>query len=209
MGVIRLIGLAVLLQTGLAHARTPQKFIFTGGPGVGKTTLIDGLRARGYLAVPEAARHVIQREQGKSPRLRPVLPWTDLVGFQHKVLRQQSRWENSAAIAGRTVALDRSFVDPIAYLLQSGQGPRQQPALYRKIFGKIRRAGYTKVFFLDQLPRYVNDPQRKESVREARQIHDQLFKVYTQMGKRFGFDVVRVPAIGVDQRLDFVLRQMQ
>ncbi|HEY0301038.1 MAG TPA: AAA family ATPase, partial [Rhizomicrobium sp.] len=37
-------------------------YIFTGGPGAGKTTLIEALRARGYACVDEVGR-AITREQ--------------------------------------------------------------------------------------------------------------------------------------------------
>ncbi|HJW41744.1 MAG TPA: AAA family ATPase, partial [Rhizomicrobium sp.] len=34
--------------------------IFSGGPGAGKTTLIEALRARGHICVDEAARRVLK-----------------------------------------------------------------------------------------------------------------------------------------------------
>ncbi len=200
-----------------------NKFVFTGGPGVGKTTIINALTARGYVGVSEAARHIIAKEQKKVDRSKArggsykgVLPWTDLAKFQHRVVRQQSLWETAAARSlqgargkARGTVLDRSFVDPIAYMLEAGMTPRTHPALYKKLFTKIQKAGYKKVFVLDQLPHYANDPQRKESAVQAGKLHSRLYDVYRDMGKRYGFDVVRVPAVGVDKRVDFVLNQMR
>ena len=200
-----------------------NKFVFTGGPGVGKTTIINALTAKGYVPVAEAARHIIAKEQKKVDRSRArggnykgVLPWTDLAKFQHRVVRQQSLWETQAskALQGgkakpRGTVLDRSFVDPIAYMLEAGMTPKTHPALYKKLFAKVQKAGYKKVFVLDQLPHYANDPQRKESAVEAGKLHTRLYDVYRDMGKRYGFDVVRVPAISVDKRVDFVLNQMK
>lgn len=211
-------------RTRIAKART-GKFVFTGGPGVGKTTLINALTGKGYLPVPEAARHIIAREQKKVDRAKArgktykgVLPWTDLVGFQHRVVRQQSLWETlarSKALKGsgkakpKGTVMDRSFVDPVAYLLEAGMTPKSHPVLFKKLFSKIKKAGYQKVFVLDQLPHYANDPQRKESADQAGKLHNRLFDVYKDMGKRYGFDVVRVPAVGVDKRVNFVLDQMK
>lgn len=199
------------------------KFVFTGGPGVGKTTIINELTKRGYVSVPEAARHIIAREQKKVDRAakkgrtyKGVLPWTDLARFQHRVVRQQSLWETLARKGGlkggkkpKGTVLDRSFVDPVAYMLEAGMTPKSHPALYKKLFSKIKKAGYQKVFFLDQLPHYANDPQRKESADQAGKLHNRLYDVYKDMGKRYGFDVVRVPAVGVDKRVNFVLDQMK
>ena len=210
-------------RTRIRKAKT-GKFVFTGGPGVGKTTIINALTSKGYLPVAEAARHIIAKEQQKVDRAsargktyKGVLPWTDLVGFQHRVVRQQSLWETlarSKTLQGRGKAkprgtvLDRSFVDPVAYLLEAGMTPKTHPVLFKKLFSKIKKAGYQKVFVLDQLPHYANDPQRKESAVQAGKLHNRLYDVYKDMGKRYGFDVVRVPAVGVEQRVNYVLDQM-
>ena len=217
-----------LLRVRTNRVQTPRtnKFVFTGGPGVGKTTLINALAGKGYLSVPEAARHIITREQLKVDRSKArgknykgVLPWTNLTGFQHRVVRQQSLWETLAGRMAKNpgrghkrspgTLLDRSFVDPVAYMLEAGYSPKSHPALFKKLFSKISKAGYQKVFFLDQLPHYQNDPQRKESAVQANKLHNRLFDVYKDMGKRYGFEVVRVPATGVQQRVDFVLDQMK
>lgn len=38
-------------------------FIFTGGPGSGKTSVLNELAQRGYLIVPEVARAIIKQQQ--------------------------------------------------------------------------------------------------------------------------------------------------
>ena len=37
-------------------------FVITGGPGVGKTTLLNALSTNGYKTIPEAARTIIREE---------------------------------------------------------------------------------------------------------------------------------------------------
>ena len=49
-------------------------FVVTGGPGSGKSSLIESLRRRGFRSMPEAGRAIIQdqiRIGGK------FLPWAD------------------------------------------------------------------------------------------------------------------------------------
>ncbi|MGH6911165.1 MAG: AAA family ATPase, partial [Phenylobacterium sp.] len=56
----------------------PNFFVLTGGPGVGKTSLLRHLQAAGEIAVEENARAVI-RENMESGG--PALPWIDNDAF--------------------------------------------------------------------------------------------------------------------------------
>ena len=57
----------------------PDRFVvITGGPGAGKTTLIDRLAAAGFGAKPEAGRAIIQDQLAISG---PALPWLDPILF--------------------------------------------------------------------------------------------------------------------------------
>jgi len=47
------------------------KFILTGGPGVGKTTLIERFKRQGFQVVPEAATYLIN-ERLNNGRLHPI-----------------------------------------------------------------------------------------------------------------------------------------
>ena len=52
--------------------------IITGGPGMGKTSVIEQLSAMGYHSVEETGRSIIQKEL-KTDGNR--LPWLDKKGF--------------------------------------------------------------------------------------------------------------------------------
>ena len=52
----------------------PNFYVLTGGPGVGKTTLLRHLAARGELTVEENARAVIREEAAAGGR---GVPWLD------------------------------------------------------------------------------------------------------------------------------------
>ena len=53
-----------------------QPIIITGGPGAGKTSLLDALARRGYMTFPEVSRSLIREQAAALPN--GVLPWTDL-----------------------------------------------------------------------------------------------------------------------------------
>ena len=63
----------------------PNFFVFTGGPGVGKTTLIRHLEALGELVVAETHRAVI-REQVESGGT--AVPWIDPAAYADLTARR-------------------------------------------------------------------------------------------------------------------------
>ena len=67
--------------------------VITGGPGVGKTTVVEILARRGYAIAPEAARMIIEEERLKDS---DVLPWKNLSLFQIEVAKRQSATEQAA-----------------------------------------------------------------------------------------------------------------
>lgn len=177
-----------------------KKYVITGGACVGKTTLLEELEKLGYETVPEAARQIIEREQGHhklNPRWNPILPWTDLYKFQEEVERRQRCNEND--IKNDVAFLDRSLVDGIAY---ARLGDIEELPNLRKY---ITKAKYTKVFFLEHLPFYHKDDQRYEDEKTSKDIHNEIYNVYTELG----FDVVRVPAVSVKERVKLILDEIK
>lgn len=100
--------------------RLPQ-FVVTGGPGSGKTTLMEAVRhsvfAKAVRVVPEVATVVIQ-QLGVKP---PIGDAAGMVAFQRTLARTQQIFEaesnRAAAREGlKAVILDRGLVDNAAYL---------------------------------------------------------------------------------------------
>src|SRR6476646_4988836 len=58
-------------------------FVITGGPGSGKTALIEALRSRGYACSNEAGRVIIQDQVAIDGR---ALPWRDPLLFAELML---------------------------------------------------------------------------------------------------------------------------
>lgn len=52
-----------------------KKYVITGGPGIGKTTVIELLASRGYVIVLEVARLITEEEKSKGS---DILPWLNL-----------------------------------------------------------------------------------------------------------------------------------
>ena len=175
-----------------------RKFVISGGPCCGKTTLIEELQRRGYAAAPEIARGIIAAEQqalAQDPSHTPVLPWTNLEEFQRRVFERMLMRDANAA--GDVVFFDYGLGDTVAFCIE-GDVPIPDGS-----FEAVEESGYEKVFLLDRLPFYHQDAQRKEDDARARRIHDMICDTYM----KFGFDVVVVPVMPVEERVAFVLEK--
>ncbi len=174
-----------------------QKFVITGGPCTGKTTIIKEIEKIGLPVMHEVATEVINNELNrakKNPNHKPLLPQTDLKDFQLKILEKQLRKERK--IKANVVFYDRSIVDTLAYLIHGKYN------LNHLFDHHIKSAGYTKIFFLEQLPFYLTDEVRKESPECAKAIHDCILQTY----KSYKFDIITVPAMDIEKRVEFILR---
>src|SRR3954471_14543898 len=80
-----------------------MRVVITGGPSVGKTTLITLLQERGFPVIHEFATQIIKEGV--------FLPWVDRKSFQVEVLRRQVAAEAEIAENGLPVFLDRGLFD--------------------------------------------------------------------------------------------------
>jgi predicted ATPase/adenylate cyclase class IV len=158
------------------------KNIITGGPGCGKTTILNLLAEKGYKVIPEAAREVI-KEHGRH-----------VLDLQELIFKKQLELEQT--ILGDY--LDRSIVDGIAYSRHYGQTPSEQ------LLQAHTKAGYSQVFLLEPLAKehYQNDTERTESYEQAVAIYESLKLTYAELG----YTIVSLPATTPQDRLEKILQ---
>lgn len=172
----------------MAIIRT-KKYVLTGGPGVGKSTLIELLEARGYLTILETARMIIETEQIKNS---DVVPWKNLQKFQNRVAEIQLQKETG--LGEGEIFLDRGIIDGYAYCKL---GNIAAPG----ILVDNARGRYDKVFLLAPLPGYENDPVRKEKKKLQAVLHAMIEDAY----REFGYDLISVPVLPIHERVEFIL----
>ena len=81
-----------------------KRYILTGTPGSGKTSIINFLKREGYLIIDEAATDVIAKEQ----KLGNPAPWVEH-GFIDKIINLQKERQLSAPFLGEKLEFyDRS-----------------------------------------------------------------------------------------------------
>jgi predicted ATPase len=87
--------------------------VITGGPGSGKSTLIDALERAGHRTSPEVGREIIQAQMAIGGR---ALPWIDPLLFAEMMLSWEMKSHHQEAARPGTVFFDRGVPDVIGYL---------------------------------------------------------------------------------------------
>jgi predicted ATPase len=125
-----------------------QRYIFTGAPGAGKTTLVHGLAALGYMVVEEAATDVIAEQQGAGVSE----PWT-AAEFISDVLRLQVARQGVSPAHGVvlfdrspvcTLALTRFLNRPIPQVLTDEVGRLVANGFYQREVFFVRPLGFVR-----------------------------------------------------------------
>tara|TARA_A100001391_G_scaffold117899_1_gene79923 strand:- start:5194 stop:5760 length:567 start_codon:yes stop_codon:yes gene_type:complete len=168
-----------------------RAFVITGGPGGGKTTLLEALAEQGYRVAPEAARRVIRTRlaQGLPPRPDPA-------AFAREILASDMDQHRTARALGGVTFFDRGVPDALYMLDLAGAITREEVAAL------VRRFPYNNTVFL--LPPwediYGTDAERDQSFEEAVEVFEGMSRWYTQWGYR----TVEVPRVSVANRIAFI-----
>lgn len=176
---------------------TDQFFVLTGGPGSGKTTLIEALAAEGYATAPEAGRNIIQDQVTVGGA---ALPWRDKTLFAELMLAWELRSHHTASGLTGPVFFDRGVLDTLAYLRLSGLAV---PAHMEKAAEHFRYN--RRVFIAPPWPEiFSQDAERKQDLDEAKRTFDALADTYP----RYGYELITLPRTSVEERLAFILEEL-
>ena len=176
-------------------AVSPRHAVLTGAPGAGKTTLLDAAAAAGFATSPEVARELLRQRGGMDLRN------ADPVGFAEAMLAAHVReFELAAALAG-PVLFDRGFPDVVGFLEVSGLAvPRSIDQACRNLryLGPVFRAPAWAAI-------YRQDHERIQTWEQAAASDAAV----TAAWRRYGYEVVDLPLVGVDERLEFLAARLQ
>ncbi len=171
--------------------------VITGGPGAGKTSLIDALARKGLHHMPEAGRAIIQEQVGINGR---ALPWGDREAFAARMLaRDMESYRKATSLSG-PVVFDRGIPDAIGYLRLCGI---PVPASTKQAAGRCRYA--EQVFIAPPWPAiFAQDAERKQSLREAEDTYQAMVEVYSDLE----YKLVSLPLAMIEERAQFVLSRI-
>lgn len=170
-----------------------KKIVITGGPGTGKTTIVQSLKDEGYACLPEISRQVIL--EARASGIEQLFLENPLL-FSEKLLEGRERqYIEAKNHSDEIVFIDRGIPDIIAYM-----DYMDEPSPYS--FEKAcKECTYDLVFLLPPWEEiYIPDNERYENFEQAVNIHDFLEKTY----KRFGYETIEVPTGKIDHRTNFI-----
>lgn len=176
-----------------AAIHKPNFFVLTGGPGVGKTTLIRHLQALGELVVEETARAVIREQLAIGGQ---AAPWLDNDAFVAETARRDIAIFDALAGESRRVFFDRGFIDSYG-----ANGATPTTALIEAV--RTRRYNSRVFIFPPWRDIYETDAERRQDWAEAERtfalLHDRL--------PMLGYEPVVLPKASLEERTAFVLER--
>lgn len=169
-----------------------NKYIITGAPSTGKTTLLKALDKMGYNTKEEIARKVIKQELATGSK---SVPWLNVEAFSELVLAQMQN-QLKTLKAQEICFFDRGIPDIIAYLKV---GNKPVPPIYEE---QTILFNYNKTVFLAPVWESIfsNDEERKETIEQAYCIEHSLIKTYQSLG----FSIHTLPKANIEERIVFV-----
>lgn len=171
-------------------------YIITGGPGVGKTTLLNELEQTGYLTIEEEARRIIKEQVAIGGN---GLPWKNKIAYAQLMLDASVKTFDKISSNDELepIFFDRGILDAVCYMRM------ENIPLSKEISEIINKCAYNKKVFI--LPPwhqiYQTDTERKQSWKEAVFTFDKMKETYLQ----YGYQTIEVPKVSVSMRQQFIV----
>ena len=171
--------------------------VIIGGPGTGKSTIIDRLIEKGFCCYPEISREITL--EAKKQGIEQLFLENPLIFSELLLEGRKNQFKNALEETNKIVFIDRGIPDILAYMHYIGDS-------YPPHFDLACRENlYTKIFILPPWEEiYVSDEARYENFEQAKLIHNHLSETY----KNYGYELIEVPKGTLDQRILFILDQI-
>lgn len=171
-----------------------RKIVITGGPGTGKTSIINELGNRGFKCLEEISRQVTldARKEGTEQ-----LFLTDPLEFSRRLLEGRiAQYQQAERIGDPVIFLDRGIPDILAYM-------NYADTPFPKYFNQASELHkYDHIFVLPPWESiFESDNERYENFEQAKEIHRHLVNTYSN----FDYYMHEVPFGSIVHRTEFIL----
>lgn len=185
----------VTARVEVDEQRAVPRYIITGGPGVGKTTIANFLKKMdGFEAIDEPATRIITRELAEGVEK----PW-EHPDFTIKILTlQKDDREKAETLEADHLFFDRSPIDTFTYCLYHNE--TILPEAVNAVENALTYYN-SHVFLIENFGECHQTEVRPETIEQAKIIESALEKSYNALG----FEVIRVKPGPVEKRVDQIL----
>lgn len=176
----------------------PHLHVVTGGPGSGKSTLVEALAAAGVATSPEVGRRIIREQLAIGGQ---ALPWADERAFAELMIEGEVAAHAAALALGVPVVLDRGVPDVIGFLRVSGlvvPPPMEVAARTYRYNARVFLAPFWPEI-------YRHDAERRQPPALAERTEAIMRETYAARGYR----LVELPRVSVAERVAFVVAQLE
>ncbi len=167
-----------------------KRYILTGGPGSGKSSILLDLEiCHGEHVVREAAEDYIKSRQAKGKKD----PWTE-PDFQDRILDLQLQRESRVPNNAKRVFIDRGVADGLAYAMPLSE-------TFKRIEFKSKRIRYDQVFLIEPLEQTEKNEVRRENRDESLILGRKLEQIYSG----FGYEPISIASGPLEERVQKIL----
>lgn len=171
--------------------------LLIGGPGSGKTAIINELTKKGYTCYPEISRQVTldaQKTGIDQLFLKEPLLFSELL-----LKGRIEQFKNAVQEQTNCVFIDRGIPDVLAYMHYIGDA---YPPFFDEACKNYR---YTNIFILPPWQEiYISDNERYETFEQAKLIHNHLVETY----EKYAYLLTEVPKTDLETRIAFILNNL-
>ena len=174
-----------------------QKIVLIGGPGTGKTSVLNKLIERGFFCMEEISREVTLKAKAQGI---DQLFLTEPLLFSKMLLEgREQQYINANKSDKNVVFFDRGIPDVHAYM---DFFKTDYPNTFLE---KSNKYLYSKIFHFSPWKEiHTTDNERYESFEESKTIDKFLLKAYSALG----YKIYNVPFGSIKERTDFILNAL-
>ncbi|MBI2711522.1 MAG: ATP-binding protein [Bdellovibrio sp.] len=189
----------------------PKKIVLTGGPGVGKTSILKCLKDLNYEVRPEVFTYLFAQAQQSQKFNEAYLTSPELIKNLIKAQKQQE----SLPVKGNQLFLDRSKVDILGYTKNLKIPVNKEDQTW------LTSNDYDLIFVIEPLPKknYDQNKIRRQTQEESLEHHESIVNHYIDYLELNGRDpaqcMIKVPFFegsrenSVQKRTQFILKEIK
>lgn len=179
--------------------RNDNFFVLTGGPGVGKTSVINYLQSKKKRCIKEAARGIIKEQLSNNG---DGLPWKNKILYKDLMLDLSVKdYIEAGRQKVRLTFFDRGIPDTLAY------AHLEKLPISKKLQSYAKKYRYhTTVFVFPPWKEiYQTDDERKQQFDEVKKTHKIMVKTYQSCG----YEPIIMPKRSIKYRAEFILEHIE